>query len=147
MYKETVDGLNIDLLKKAHVLKINREEWNRVETQFPLETFGKQGELKALDRSITDGARVARYFPSKNKELSGYKYSIPPLASIKNTIGAGDCVMAYLVHGQLAGKEPSQNFVEALAAGCASCASGGGAKDVFEGRKKWLSQIRRESEK
>lgn len=105
---DVVRELSSELLAEAHFLKINAHEFEQLE---------KRG-LKHPPTLVTDGPRAARLLEDAGRET---QYQLPALTHVRNPIGAGDTVTAWLTHELLRGKPVSEAFREALAAGSASC--------------------------
>ncbi len=108
---DLVRELTPDLLAEAHFLKINAQESEQLQ---------KRG-LRHPITLITDGPRTARLLDSRDGEVRETRYQLPALRGVRNPIGAGDTVTAWLTHELLSGKPVSKAFREALAAGSASC--------------------------
>ncbi len=110
---DVVRELTPDLLAQAHFVKINAHEF---------EEMAKRG-LSHPITLITDGPRPARLIENRAGEVRGALYRLPPLRGVRNPIGAGDTVTAWLAHELLRGKPVREAFRQALAAGSASCLS------------------------
>ncbi len=108
---DVVRELTSELLAEAHFLKINAHEFEEIQ---------KRG-LRHPTALITDGPRAARLLEEQEGEVQETRYGLPPLRGVRNPIGAGDTVTAWLTHGLLAGEPVGKAFREALAAGSASC--------------------------
>lgn len=105
---DVVRELTSELVTEAHYLKINAHEFEEIQ---------KRG-LSHPITLITDGPRAGRLLKDGLRETS---YRLPSLKGIRNPIGAGDTVTAWLTHELLRGTPVAQAFREALAAGSASC--------------------------
>ena len=105
---DVIRELTSELLAEAHYLKINAHEF---------EQLRKRG-LSHPITLITDGPRAGRLLKDGLRETS---YRLPSLKGVRNPIGAGDTVTAWLTHELLRGTPVAQAFREALAAGSASC--------------------------
>jgi len=110
---DVVRELTPELLAVAHLVKINAHEF---------EQFRGRG-LKHPTTLVTDGPRAARLLEDRDGKRREILYRLPILHGVRNPIGAGDTVTAWLTHELLAGRPVTEAFREALAAGSASCLS------------------------
>ena len=110
---DVVQEISPELLAMAGLLKVNADEYARLE---------KRG-LSHPTTLVTDGPRPARLLQCRGNELSQTCLHLPELQGVRNPIGAGDTVTAYLTHELLAGKNVVEASRQALAAGMASCLS------------------------
>lgn len=108
---DVVRELSPGLLAEVHLLKINADEFAELESR------GLRHSLTL----ITDGPRRARVLERRGGAMRETAFKLPELHHVRNPIGAGDTVTAYLTHELLAGKPVVEAFREALAAGSASC--------------------------
>ncbi|MFB3904653.1 MAG: 1-phosphofructokinase family hexose kinase [Acidobacteriota bacterium] len=108
---DVVRELTSELLTQAHVLKINAHEQQELK---------RRGVTHPLIL-VTDGPRTARLFDRRTGSMQETWYRLPALSGVRNPIGAGDTVTAWLTHELLRGKPVTDAFRQALAAGSASC--------------------------
>jgi len=107
---DVVRELTSELQAEAHFVKINAHEFEQLQ---------KLG-LKHPITLITDGPRAARLLQNRGGDVQETVYRLPVLRGVRNPIGAGDTVTAWLAHDLLGGKPVSEAFRQALAAGSAS---------------------------
>lgn len=110
---DVVRELSPELLAAAHLVKINAHEFEQLRAR----------GLKHPMTLLTDGPRAARLLDERGGRLQETVYRLPALEGIRNPIGAGDTVTAWLTHGLLVGQPVTEAFRNALAAGSASCLS------------------------
>jgi fructose-1-phosphate kinase PfkB-like protein len=110
---DVVRELTPALLAEAHFVKINAHEFAELQ---------KRG-LSHPMTLITDGPRNARLLENRTGKARETLYRLPVLSGVRNPIGAGDTVTAWLTHELLQGEPVAEAFRQALAAGSASCLS------------------------
>jgi len=108
---DVVRELSPELLAEVQYLKLNADEFAQLESR----------GLSHPVTLITDGPRPARLLERRGGDLRETVFKLPELRGVRNPIGAGDTVTAYLTHELLSGKPLVEAFREALAAGSASC--------------------------
>jgi len=107
---DVVRELSSELLAEADVVKINAHEFRELQ---------KLG-LSHPTTLITDGPRAGRLLEAGSGARETV-FRLPELHGVRNPIGAGDTVTAWLTHELLRGTSITDAFREALAAGSASC--------------------------
>jgi fructose-1-phosphate kinase PfkB-like protein len=107
-----------ELLSEVDFLKVNAYEMAELEKR-GLDLSGRQDRNPVV--LVTDGPRVARMLRVGDRLGHETFFRIPELTRVRNPIGAGDTVTAYLTHALLAGMPAQEACREALAAGSASC--------------------------
>jgi 1-phosphofructokinase len=108
---DSVTGLTPELLKRISWIKVNAEEFARLSTM---------AEASWPAVLLTEGPNPARVLHSHSADGT---YRLPPLAKMRNPIGAGDTVNAALMDGLLRGLNEEAAVRRALAFGMASCLS------------------------
>jgi fructose-1-phosphate kinase PfkB-like protein len=108
---DVVRELTSELLAQTDFVKINAHEFQELQ---------KRG-LSHPITLITDGPRAGRLLEAGGDGLRETVFRLPALSGVRNPIGAGDTVTAWLTHELLRGKPVAEAFREALAAGSASC--------------------------
>jgi fructose-1-phosphate kinase PfkB-like protein len=115
---DVVREVSPELLSEVDFLKVNAYEL------VELEKRGVNLRHSLEERPVvfvTDGPRAARMLWVQNGQKNERFFRLPDLSGVRNPIGAGDTVTAYLAHALLAGLPAREAFREALAAGSASC--------------------------
>ena len=127
-----------ELLGSVTCITINRHEFNDLEERLPCLREGHGINCFLL---LTDGANPARMLKVSPSHVEEHRYSLPALARVLSSIGAGDTVMAGLAHFLLAGMAPVEACRHALAMGSASCLQLQPAHYAESDYEKILSQI------
>jgi len=94
----------------------NRTAWIKVNFG---EYIGREWP-KRLPTLVTRGGMPAKVMNSRESDGA---YELPELQNLRNPIGAGDVVTAFLADGVLSGRPEEKSIREALGAGMASCLS------------------------
>ena len=116
---DSVEHFHATLAAGVHYLKINSGELLTVTGASDPEAaaLGLLNDFPLQCAAITDGP--AKAFLAWRGTVQ--RISIPPLAGIRNPIGAGDVCSGVMLSELLAGADPPQAFTAGLAAACASC--------------------------